>query len=342
VDDAVLVARIALATVFLAAGVGKLLDLAGARAALFGFGVSRRVARLAGPLIPATELAAAAALVVQPTARWGGLAALILLLAFLGGIANALGRGEAPDCHCFGIFHSSKAGPSAIYRNALLAAVAAFVVAQGPGPSVTAWISDHGLGEVLAAVLATAAAVAAAIAGRLRNENTLLRSQLERVRQDLARVPPGLPVGAFAPRFDLTKADGGTLALDDLTARGLDTLLIFMDRACAHSREIARDVARWQTTLSERMTIAVVGGGLAEGTTPLDEITDIGFQDGREVREAYHVIGTPSAVLVSPDTRIASSLAQGPTAIEALLRLTLRDASTSFDAVGHRAPATAV
>jgi hypothetical protein len=327
--------------VFLAAGVGKMLDLAGARNALFGFGVSRRIARLAGPLIPAAELAAAAALVVQPTARWGGLAALILLLAFLGGIATALARGEAPDCNCFGIFHSSKAGPSAIYRNALLAAVAAFVVVQGPGPSVTAWVSDHGLGEVLAVALAAAAALAAAIAGRLRNENASLRSQLERVRQDLARVPPGLPVGAFAPRFELTKADGGLLALDALTASGLDTMVIFMDHACAHSREIARDVARWQTTLSERVTIAVVGGGVAEGMSPLDEITDVGFQVEREVREAYHVIGTPSAVLVSPDARIASSLAQGPTAIEALLRLTLRDAPTSFDAVRQRASAPA-
>lgn len=325
----------------LAAGVGKLLDLAGARNALFGFGVPRRVARLVGPLIPAAELAAAAALVVQPTARWGGLAALVLLLAFLGGIANALARGEAPDCHCFGIFHSSKAGPSAIYRNALLGAVAAFVVVEGPGPSVTAWISDHGLGEVLAVGLSAAAAVAAAIAGRLRNENTSLRSQLERLRQDLARVPPGLPIGAFAPRFELTKADGGTLALDALTARGLDTLVIFMDRTCAHSREIARDVARWQTTLPERVTIAVVGGGVAEGTSPLDEITDIGFQEEREVRESYHVIGTPSAVLVSPDARIASILAQGPTAIEALLRLTLRDAPASPDADGEGAAAPA-
>ena len=60
-------------------------------------------------LLPAAELATAAALLFAATARWGALAALLLLAAFIFGLTRALRRGETPDCHCFGQVHSEPA-----------------------------------------------------------------------------------------------------------------------------------------------------------------------------------------------------------------------------------------
>lgn len=312
---------------FLTAGVGKLLDLSGARNALFGFGVSKRLATVAGPLIPIAELATAAALPFQSTARWGGVAALLLLLLFLGGIAHALLRGEAPSCHCFGIFHSVRAGPGAIYRNAALAGVAAIVAVGGPGPAVDSWVSDHGFAELLLILLGLVAAGLAPLALRYRRELEWLRTQLATARERLAAVPPGLPIDGLAPKFDLPAVGGGRLSLDGLTARGRPILLVFMDPGCKPCTALVPDLARWQTSLPERLTIAVVSSDQSEENQHAGHgLTEIATQEEKlEVSFAYRIGGTPAGVLISPSGRIISSLAQGANAIEALVRLTLRD-----------------
>src|SRR3954451_19159071 len=98
---AALVARLVLAGVFIAAGVGKLLDRRGSQRALREFGVPARLTGFGALALPVAELATAAALLVQPSAPWGAVAALVLLAGFTVGIVNALARGRAPDCHCF-------------------------------------------------------------------------------------------------------------------------------------------------------------------------------------------------------------------------------------------------
>src|SRR4051812_23759024 len=106
----VLAAQIVLAVVFATAAVGKLLDLKGSRKAMEDFGVPKPLAPFLGTLLPFAELAVAVALIPVPTARWGALVGLVLLTGFIAGIASALRRGKAPDCHCFGQIHSAPAG----------------------------------------------------------------------------------------------------------------------------------------------------------------------------------------------------------------------------------------
>src|SRR5579875_1448406 len=142
---ALLLARLALAIVFLVAGFAKLADRQGSRQAMTGFGVPVLLAGPFGLLLPIAEIATAVALIPRDSARYGGIAALALLLLFCLGIGLSLARGEAPDCHCFGQLHSSPAGWSTLGRNAGLAVVAAFVVWQGwnnPGRSAVGWIGN--------------------------------------------------------------------------------------------------------------------------------------------------------------------------------------------------------
>ncbi len=121
--------RALLAGAFLVAGLAKLADLPGSRAALAGFGVPARIAGPAGGALPLAELAVAVLLVFNATARIGAVGALVLLLGFSAGIAAAMSRGEARECHCVGQLHSEPAGPRLLARNlslAGLAAIAAF------------------------------------------------------------------------------------------------------------------------------------------------------------------------------------------------------------------------
>jgi hypothetical protein len=130
-DAALLAARLILAAVFAVAGAAKLADLAGSRAAVAGFGVPERLAGPVGTALPFAELAAAALLLPEATARSGAIAALGLLLAFSLGISTSIARGEAPDCHCLGQLHAEPVGRRTLARNFALAVLAGFVVVAG-------------------------------------------------------------------------------------------------------------------------------------------------------------------------------------------------------------------
>src|SRR3954470_24846909 len=173
-DAVALAARLLLAAVFVVAGVGKLADLPGFRGTLRGFGLGGRLPRIGAVALPIAELATAAALLVQPLAIWGAGAALLLLVAFTGAIVNALARGDAPDCGCFGALHSAPVGRRQVVRNAALAAPAVFVVAAGPGSAITA--GDASAAVALLLGVATCALLALAL--NLRRERRRLRGEL--------------------------------------------------------------------------------------------------------------------------------------------------------------------
>ena len=101
--------QVLLAAVFATAGAAKLLDRSGSQRALVGFGVPETPAAALAVALPLAEIAVAVALVLRPSARWGAVAALVLLLSFVAGISRALRQGTAPDCHCFGQIHSAPA-----------------------------------------------------------------------------------------------------------------------------------------------------------------------------------------------------------------------------------------
>src|SRR5436190_2204396 len=327
-DTVVLVIRIVLAVVFATAGVGKLRDLQGSRKSLQEFGVGERLARPVGLLLPLAELAVAIALIFRPTAQWGALAALLLLLVFLAGIGNALRQGLAPDCNCFGQIHSAPAGRGTLIRNAVLSALALFALTAGPGPAVDSWASDSGVAEVVA-IVAVAAAIALGLwALRLRAGWRQAAADLTIARRELAVIPPGLPVGAKAPDFSLTSADTReTVTLEALLDRGHPVLLMFTAPNCGPCSEIFPSLRRWQQSLSQQLTVALISTGTPESNQYLvDEhgLERLLVQEGIETFNDFRIRSTPSGVLISADGRIATTTAQSVFEIEPMVRHALR------------------
>jgi len=321
---------VVLAIVFLTAGVGKLLDLEGSRRAMRDFGLPASLARIGGIALPLAELTAAAALVLRASGQWGGLAALVLLLGFIGGIANALRHGVAPDCHCFGQLHSAPAGRGTLARNCLLAAVAAFVVIEGPGPAVDTWFSARSSAELVAIGLGACAALAVTYATQLRFQLHRMNEELGVARRLAAGAPPGLPIGTPAPGFALQSVNDeeSIVTLEQLQARGHPVLLVFASAGCHSCVELFPSIRRWQQTLQERLTIAVISSGSVKANRALvDEhgLADVVTVSGSEMIEAYRVRGTPTAVLVERDGRIATVPAESVFGIEPMVRLVLRD-----------------
>ncbi len=329
----VLAIRVLLAAVFATAGVGKLLDRTGSRRALEDFGAGPRVAAVGAVALPIAELGTAVALLFPNSAVWGAAAALLLLGLFIFGIARALARGQAPDCHCFGQIHSAPAGRGTLLRNVALALSALVVLVEGPGPSLATWIDARTAAELAAVAAGIIALVAtsAAIAFWLRNRD--LARDLEEARKELSAIPAGLPVGLPAPDFALPNLDGEILPLEALCGRGRPVVLIFATPDCAGCQQLLPDIGRWQTALGDRLTVAVVSLGDPERNQEAfgkHGIRDVVLQHDGEVMGDYRVQATPSAILVGSDGKIASAMAAGQVTIESLIRLGLSRRNSSL------------
>lgn len=334
-SSVVLGLRVLLAAIFATAAVGKVLDRPGSRAALAAFGVPERALWSLAVLLPAAELATAAALLTHEWARWGGVAALILLVTFIAGIARAMSLGQAPDCHCFGQIRSAPAGRATLTRNAVLAVMAAVVAWRGAGSSIGDLTAGRTGTEVAAVTGCVSAALLAGLSVWLWSHRRALERELVQTRAELAALPPGLPIGVPAPGFALKGINEETLTLAGLCALGRPVVLVFISPNCAGCRALLPDLGRWQAALAEQLTIAVLSIGSAADNRPAFEehaITNVMLQDELEVMRDYRLQATPAAIVVSAQGTIASAAAAGATAIEPLVRLTVRRGASSSTA----------
>jgi hypothetical protein len=155
-DVTVFFVRMLLAAVFGFAGIAKLLDLKGSRKAMTDFGAPGWLAAPLGYCLPFLEILVACLLAPARTAVWGAFGSLVLLVAFIAGIAANMARGKQPDCHCFGQLHSEPIGMSTLLRNGFLALVAAvllWLAPHHPGLSLSAAANMIFAGHTLIPVL---------------------------------------------------------------------------------------------------------------------------------------------------------------------------------------------
>jgi peroxiredoxin/uncharacterized membrane protein YphA (DoxX/SURF4 family) len=345
-------ARLLLAAVFLVAGIGKLLDLKGAKEAMEGFGIPSRYSSQAGIALPIVELVIAALLLPKATAWWAAIAAFLLLAAFIAGITYNMAQGRHPDCHCFGQFHSGPAGWRTLIRNSVLAAIALFVAAYGTdrwsfahgnaGESTVGWLGDLSAWEVIVTLVGIA--LIAAVVGlawlvvHLLGQNGRLLLRLDTIEAAIesgkglgaaagaaaapAAPAAGLPVGDPAPGFKLEGIYGETMTLDALRAPGKPVLLIFSDPGCGPCNALMPEISTWQREHSNKLTIGLISSGDPErnrAKAAEHGISQVLLQNQREVSSEYKAHGTPSAVLVSSDGKIESPVAAGAEAVRQLV-----------------------
>lgn len=320
---ALLLARILLALVFAAAGWSKLIDRSGTGEALGAFGVPSRIVRDAAILLPLLELGVAVGLLLPGTGRWPATTAAALLVVFSVGVANSLLHGRRPACHCFGQHSSSPASWATVGRNAALTAIAAFAVAAAPpresGPARVAMVAILAITVTAFALFLASHRVwwlsltsleerAASNAVALAAVRTTMRlAALVGLSGTRAR---GLPLGSRAPDFRLGSANGTPVTLASLLAEGRPALLVFGDPDCKPCAALAPTVLRWRDELRDQLRVALITRGYAGAAVARDEDA---------VAAAYEADVTPSAVLISPEGKIASRLAVGEPSIRSLV-----------------------
>lgn len=320
-NDALVIARLSLAAVFIVAAGAKLADRLGTRQALANFDVPRHIVDPLLLFLPAAELVVAATLVFPETARWGAVGSLVLLALFIVGLARVLRRGEAPECHCFGQVHSRPVSWVTVARNFVLALPAAYVTLAGPGPSLASWVADtdaRDLGLIATGALASLATTTSVLLWR---ENRRLRST------DARATGVRVQIGAPAPQFLLPSVAGRSVSLKDLLAGDRACVLAFVDTGCGPCASLLPELARWHHTIAGRLAltfVAPVEAVKAERLVHAYALTDVLIDEQSTVMHAYGAMGTPSAVLIASDGTVRSPPVAGAVAIESLIRLALQ------------------
>lgn len=135
-----------------------------------------------------------------------------------------------------------------------------------------------------------------------------------------AQAPRGIAsIGKDAPVVELNNLDGEPVRLADFA--GHPTAVLFWNPGCGFCQRMLDDLKAWESNRPEDAPkLLVVSTGEADRnreqglTSPV--VLDAGFNVGR----AFGASGTPSAVLVGADGKIASGLAVGGPSVISLLR----------------------
>ncbi len=120
----------------------------------------------------------------------------------------------------------------------------------------------------------------------------------------------GLPLGTEAPALELPSLDGKRVSLTDL--RGRDALLLFWNPDCGFCREMHDSVIEWEKSANGvTPQLVIVSSGDVESTRAEGFASRVLLDEDFEAGPAFHATGTPMAVLLDADGRVASEVAAG-------------------------------
>ena len=125
-------------------------------------------------------------------------------------------------------------------------------------------------------------------------------------------------VGMAAPTFHLPDLAGKRVELADLL--GKPTLLLFWNPSCGFCRRMLSDLQAWEATSPVNAPrLLLISTGTVEANQALGLRASILLEDGFHTGFAYGAKGTPSAVLIDAEGRIASQVVVGASAIMPML-----------------------
>lgn len=309
--------RLALSVIFGIAGVTKLLDQKGTREAVENFGAHKFLAPAIALVLPFVELAIAAGLLFSTSTWWAALAALLVLGLFIVAISVNLARGQTHECHCFGQLYSRPLGWPTLIRNIVFALGAVFLLWQAGGGTSREIIPTlveafAGLDRVQLILLMVALAGVVGITIYLQRRSA----------SKTAPAVEGLPVNSIAPSFELEAYAGGTKSLAQLLAYGKPVLIIFTNPKCSPCIVLFEEIREWQRSHEDQLTIALITRGTIKDNfvnIARNRLGHVLFQGEQKVAEKYHARGTPTAIVINTNGRIASPVAGGAVDIRKLL-----------------------
>jgi peroxiredoxin len=129
----------------------------------------------------------------------------------------------------------------------------------------------------------------------------------------------GTRVGELAPPIELEDLKGSTVKLEEF--RGEKTLVLFWNPGCGFCEQMLPDLKDLENSSSEEASkILLVSAGTEEANKAMGLRSSVVLDPQFAVGRAFGAAGTPSAVLVDEEGRIASEVAVGAPAVLELAR----------------------
>lgn len=289
---------IALATIFLAAGITKIYWRDGFRQALKGFGISQNYSKPLAFGIPYLEITIAFLLTFQRTAVVGATLSILTIAAFSIFVSIHLWKGISVACNCFGSFSKNPITWRTLIRNVALIGLCTILLWTFHFVSLNIWMQFT--------IMVSAIAFAEGwLLWMLRKDNKLSKKfenkGTEKVRKK-------------AVEFSLT-TENGPVPITTLLSEGKPVLLVFIDPSCGPCEEILPYLAQWQQRFSNSLLIQLISrGSLNENFQKTQQfgLKNIAVQNGIDVAASFGIRGTPSAVLIAPDGTVVSEIIEGP------------------------------
>lgn len=306
-----------LAVVLVVSGVAKLRDAAGVDTAFRTMRVPDAL-NTAGlrRAFPWAEIALGVLLVVAPGPLnvLVALGVLALMAAYLVLVAAAVRRPEPVDCHCFGALTEGRVTPWTVARNVTLVAFAVLALVDSVAGTPLVRLDAPAAGW-LAAIALTAWLVHTIVGGRptppAARESAAPAASEPGEGEDVDYVRLPIPYGA------LTGADG-PITLRQLAGQHA-VLLLWVSATCGSCTEVIAQIPAWRDDLAPvevRPVLATVDS-LAERAPDLVPVA-LGDPD-HQVARLFDTWGTPMAVLLGADGRLAGGPVLGQSAITDLV-----------------------
>jgi methylamine dehydrogenase accessory protein MauD len=128
-----------------------------------------------------------------------------------------------------------------------------------------------------------------------------------------------LQIGEIAPAFTLPDLNGQRISLADF--RGKQTLLLFWNPGCGFCEQMLPDLKDWKAESPQgELTLLVISTRNVNENRALGLHSPVLLDEGFTVGPTFGVHGTPMAVLIDAEGKIASEVASGAPAVLALAR----------------------
>jgi thiol-disulfide isomerase/thioredoxin len=131
--------------------------------------------------------------------------------------------------------------------------------------------------------------------------------------------PEHASVGEPAPDVSLPNLAGATVRLSDF--HGHPTLVLFWSPSCGFCQRMLPDLKAWEAASPRKAPrLLVVSSGTVEDNESMGLRSPVVLDQGFRTGSMFGANGTPSAVLVDAEGRIASGVAVGADAVLTLAR----------------------
>ena len=207
------------------------------------------------------------------------------------------------------------------------------LVSRGDPEKNRAKMAEHGLRHVLLQrdwevseayqVEGTPSAVLVGYGGKIGSSVAggpeAIRSLVAHLATPQAPVPITKKFGEFAPEVKLSDLEGDTVELKDF--RGEKTLVLFWNPGCGFCQQMLPDLRKWEAApQADAPKLLLISAGTKEANEAMGLGSTIVLDPSFAVGRAFGAGGTPSAVLVDEEGRIASEVAVGAPAVLDLAR----------------------